>query len=121
MVATMYEQFKQQQLQKQYLALCMSTPAENLTVDAGIADHPSLKCSPRPSHTSVLSVSYSYIGGTGKSSLLCKPWFSLDRMTTFAQPCDGIHAVMLHALPPLFLGTILCLVQTLKKHSPTAS
>jgi len=43
-VATMHLQFRQQQVQKQYLALCMGIPAEtHFTVDAGIADHPSLK------------------------------------------------------------------------------
>ena len=43
-VAAMHEQFRQQRVQKQYLALCMGIPAQmQFAVDAGIADHPSLK------------------------------------------------------------------------------
>ena len=43
-VAAMHEQFRQQQVQKQYLALCMGTPSQtHLTVEAGITDHPSMK------------------------------------------------------------------------------
>ncbi len=43
-VAAMHLQFRQQQVQKQYLALCMGTPTQtHFTVDVGITDHPSLK------------------------------------------------------------------------------
>lgn len=43
-VAAMHEQFRLQQVQKQYLALCLGTPEQtSFTVDAGIAEHPSVK------------------------------------------------------------------------------
>lgn len=43
-VAKAHEQFRQQQVQKQYLALCMGTPSQaHFAVDIGITDHPSLK------------------------------------------------------------------------------
>ena len=43
-VAAMHEQFREQQVQKQYLALCLGTPTQReFTVNAGITDHPSLK------------------------------------------------------------------------------
>ena len=43
-VAPMHEQFRQQQVQKQYLALCMGTPTQaHFNVEAGITDHPSMK------------------------------------------------------------------------------
>ncbi len=43
-VAAMHEQFREQQVQKQYLALCLGIPAQrDFTVNAGIADHPGLK------------------------------------------------------------------------------
>ena len=43
-VAAMHEQFRKQEVQKQYLALCLGVPAEaTFTVEAGIGPHPNVK------------------------------------------------------------------------------
>lgn len=46
-VAAMHDQFRDQAVSKQYLALCMGVPeAKEFSVDVGIGQHPSLKWVP---------------------------------------------------------------------------
>lgn len=46
-VATMHDQFRNQQAQKQYLALSLGIPSQSSFVEDGpIGMHPSLKCAP---------------------------------------------------------------------------
>jgi 23S rRNA pseudouridine1911/1915/1917 synthase len=43
-VAVMHDQFREQRVHKQYLAICMGTPSQStFTVNAGIGPHPVVK------------------------------------------------------------------------------